>query len=92
MNISEFKDYRIPKNCLLKIGFIGDPVLIKKILETKEIKSKIDKNKIKYRIIDKGAKKIINNGKTNNFFENLRKRIQISDSEIKTLFNEIYNN
>ena len=92
MNISEFKDYRIPKNCLLKIGFIGDPVLIKKILETKEIKSRIDKNKIKYRIIDKGAKKIINNGKTNNFFENLRKRIQISDSEIKTLFNEIYNN
>ena len=92
MKISEFKDYRIPKNCLLKIGFIGDPVLIKKILETKEIKSKIDKNKIKYRIIDKGSKKIINNGKTNNFFENLRKRIETSDSEIKTLFNEIYNN
>ena len=92
MNISEFKDYKIPKNCLLKIGFVGDPVLIKKIVETKEIRSKIDKNKIKYRIIDKGSKKIINNGKTNNFFENLRKRIEISDIEIKTLFNEIYNN
>ena len=92
MNISEFKDYKVPKNYLLKIGFIGDPVLIKKMLTNKEIKEKIDKNKIKYRILDKGSKKLINNGKTNNFCENLKKRIESSDSEIKSLFNEIYNN
>ena len=92
MNISEFKDYKILTNCILKIGFTGDPILIKKILETKEIKEKISKNNIKYKIIDKRSKKIMKSGKTNSFFDNLKKRIESSDNEIKTLFNEIYNN
>ena len=92
MNISEFKDYKIPKNCLLKISFVGDPVLTKKILETKEIKQKIEKNNVKYKFVNKGVKKIINKGRMNNFVDNLKNRIDASDSEIKSLFNEIYNN
>lgn len=92
MNISEFLDYEVPKNCLLKIGFIGDPVLIKKILEKKDMKEKIERNKIRYKIINKGSKKLMRNDRKNNFSENLEKRIQNSDGEIKSLFNEIFNN
>jgi len=90
MSISEFEEFKIPKNCLLKIGFIGDPLLIKKMLEKKELKDKIDKYKIKFKIIDKGNKKIIRHEKQTTFIQNLEKRIKNSETEIKVLFNEIF--
>ena len=92
MNISEFMEYKVPKKCLLKIGFIGDPVLIKKILDRKDMKEKILKNKIKYKILNKGSKKIMRKDRNNNFYQNLEKRIKTSDNEIKSLFNEIFFN
>jgi len=90
MNISDFMDYKIPKNCLLKIGFIGDPMLIKKFLDKKEISEKIQKNKIKYRIINDRSKKLITRENKTTFMENLNQRINNSEKKIKTLFNEIF--
>ena len=90
MSISEFEEFKVPKNCLLKIGFIGDPLLIKKMLERKDLKEKVDNHKIRVKIVDKGAKKIINHDRNNTFIENLEKRIKTSEKEIKVLFNEIF--
>ena len=71
MNISDFEKYQVPKNCLLKINFIGETSLIKKILDKKSIKEKIKKNKISYKITIKNSKKIIKT--SNSFGENLKK-------------------
>lgn len=90
MNISDFEKYEVPKNCMLKIGFIGDPILIKKILDKKSNREKIQKYKIMYKIINKGTKKIIKNNSSNSFQNNLEKRINSSENKIKNLFTEIF--
>ena len=90
MNISEFEDYKIPRNCVLKIHFYGDPILIKKILEKKNIREKINLHKIRYKIVTKNIKKIEKG--SSNFVENLNNRIKKSDSYLNFLYNEIFFN
>lgn len=89
MTVSEFEKYTVPRNCLLKINFIGDGTVIKQHLERKDISDKIKKHKIKYKITVKNSKKIIKN-KGNNFLENLSTRIKNSDKEISSLYEEIF--
>ena len=88
MNITEFEDYKIPKNCILKINFYGDPVIIKKILEKKKIKEKIRSNNIKFKIVTKNIKKIEKG--CSNFIENLEKRMRVSSIELNLLYKEIF--
>lgn len=92
MNISDFDKYEVPEKCMLKIGFIGDPVLIKKILDKKSNREKIQKYKITYKILNKGTKKIIKNNSSNSFQINLDKRMESSENNLKLLFNEIFYN
>ena len=89
MNISEFEDYQIPRNCLLKINFIGESSVIKQQLTRKDISDKIKKNNIKYKMVHKKNKKLIAN-KSNNFLENLNSRINNSEKDIKLLYEEIF--
>ena len=89
INISEFEEYKVPRNCLLKINFIGESSLVKQQLERKDIKEKIKKHNIRYRITFKNSKKIIKN-KSNNFLENLNTRIKNSDKNIISLYEEIF--
>lgn len=88
MDIIDFEKYEIPKKCILKINFYGDPHLIKKLLDKKSIKEKIKKNNIRYKIASKNIKRIVN--KEYSFQINLKRRLENSEKDVKILFDEIF--
>tara|TARA_R110002074_G_scaffold301619_1_gene473041 strand:- start:1194 stop:2177 length:984 start_codon:yes stop_codon:yes gene_type:complete len=92
MNISEFEDFEPPKNCIIKIDLEGDPILIKKILEKKKNRDKINEYNLKIKIfhskILKGNKEIEKS--EFNFVEKLKKRIEKCENDVKNTFDEIF--
>ena len=92
MNISEFEDFMPQENCLVKVELEGDPLVIKKILEKKKNRDKINKYNLKIKIFH--SKILKNNEKIEksefNFNEKLKKRIEKCNDDVKNTFNEIF--
>ena len=93
MNISDFKDFQPPENCIIKVNLEGDFKTCEKILSNLKMKEKIKKYNIRYKIKNTELKLHLKDKKysKNTFLENLNERIEKSNEKIKKCFKDIFN-
>lgn len=93
VNALDLEDLKIPKNIILKLIITGDSKIVKKILLKENVKDKLNNPMITYTVKNEISKEktLTIDYTKNNFFENLNKKIENCEENLKLLFKEIFN-